>query len=312
MTKYLLDKINTDTLAKLDKKIKLQPLTYDIMFKNLFKRNIYAFKRFLITVLHLNIKPEECIIHFINNELDIINHREKRKIIDFNIRINDSISINVELNRKTFKNIKRRNYLYHNKQVSYTLKRGQDIKDISKYTNIQLNLNAYDESNNLGEDIIVPYSLKTSSIYIENDIVYLRYLDYYYKLYYNENILKTESDYWLAMLMSKNFVELNNILSHFLDKDLREKIIKDVLNLSMDEFVLEECEIEALAEIERIDTLKYTREEGLEQGKEQGKEQSKVEMIKLMLEKKLSYQDISDISGKNIDEIKEIEKSIKK
>ena len=30
MTKYLLDKINTDTLAKLDKKIKLQPLTYDI------------------------------------------------------------------------------------------------------------------------------------------------------------------------------------------------------------------------------------------------------------------------------------------
>ena len=328
MTDHLLDNITTKSLEILDNNIKMQSLTYDIMFKNLFKRNIYAFKRFIITVLHLDIEPEECNIYFLDNELDIINYKEKRKITDFNITINDSISVNIELNRKTFKNVKRRNHLYHNKQVSYSLKRGENIKNLLNYTNIQLNLNAYDKSSNLGEDIIMPYSLKTSSIYIENDIVYLRYLDYYYKLYYNKSIKKEESDYWLALLMSKSFTELNNILSQFLDNDLREKIVKDVLMLSMDKFILEECEIEALETVEMIDTLNNTREEGLkigreeglkigheegrQEGREEGFEAGKSEIIKSMINNKLDYETISKISGKSIEEIKEIANSIKK
>ena len=96
MTEYLLDEITTKTLRNLDNKVKMQTLTYDIMFKNLFKRNKYAFKRFLITILHLDISPNECNIYFLENELDIINHKEKRKTTDFNIRINDSISVNIE------------------------------------------------------------------------------------------------------------------------------------------------------------------------------------------------------------------------
>lgn len=48
---------------------------------------------------------------------------------------------------------------------------------------MQLNLNVIDKSINIGEDIVVSYSLKTKSVYVDNDIVYLRYLDYYKNMY---------------------------------------------------------------------------------------------------------------------------------
>ena len=93
----------------------------------------------------------------------------------------------------------------------------------------------------IGEDIIVPYSIKTNSIYLEENKIYIRYLDYYKKLYYVE-----------------------------------------------------------------MDTKKNARREGLEEGIEQKSR----EMIKAMLKKKMIYEDIRDISGKSINEIKEIEKSL--
>ena len=54
----------------------------------------------------------------------------------------------------------------------------------------------------------------------------------------------------------------------------------------------------------------YT-EEGKKEGIIQGIQQKAKEMIKSMLSKKMSYQDISDISGETISKIKEIEKSMK-
>ena len=284
------------SLEELDERIEMQSLTHDIMLKNLFERNEYLLRRFLISVLHLNIRPNECKVHFLNKEIPVTNCYEYKKALDFNVSINDHIFVNIELNKS----------VSHYLETKQVLKRGQSIKDIVKYTNIQLNLNAYDKSNNLGEDIIVPYSIKTDSIYVDNDVIYLEYLDYYYHLYYNENIKKEESDYWLAMLMAKNFTELNDILSQFLSDNLRKKIVNDVYHLSIDEFVLEDIDRETLAAIELRDSLMYSKEEGIQEGIEQ----NSIDVVKAMLNKKMSYDDISDISGKSIEEIKKIEKSL--
>ena len=45
---------------------------------------------------------------------------------------------------------------------------------------------------------------------------------------------------------------------------------------------------------------------------EKGIKETALKMIKGMLKKEMSYQDISDISGDTVEEIKEIEKSMKK
>ena len=51
--------------------------------------------------------------------------------------------------------------------------------------------------------------------------------------------------------------------------------------------------------------------EGIEQGKLEGIESNKIEMIKNMLEENYEYESISKISGKTVEEIKEIENNMK-
>ena len=58
------ERISLTFLEKFDKSVKMQSLTYDVMLKNLFVRNEYIFKRFLISILHLDFYPEECKIHY--------------------------------------------------------------------------------------------------------------------------------------------------------------------------------------------------------------------------------------------------------
>ena len=52
------------------------------------------------------------------------------------------------------------------------------------------------------------------------------------------------------------------------------------------------------------------REQGLEEGRKQGIEQKTINIIKSMLGEKLNYEIISKITGKTIEEIKEIESNM--
>lgn len=56
---------------------------------------------------------------------------------------------------------------------------------------------------------------------------------------------------------------------------------------------------------------KQGKKEGIKEGKLAGLKEKAIEMIKGMLKKEISYNDISDISGKTVEEIKEIERSMK-
>ena len=172
-------------------KIKIIPLTNTNILIKILEKNPYILKKFLISILHLNIKPKKCTIYYVNKHHPIENKN------NINININNYIFINIKLHKK----------------------------ETFKYKNIQLILNTEDKNKHIGEDIIVPYSLKTNSIYNKTDIIYIRYLDYYNKLYHHNTIKKAE-DYWLAMLTSKNTIELNNILKKLLSNKLRKIIIR--------------------------------------------------------------------------------------
>lgn len=50
--------------------------------------------------------------------------------------------------------------------------------------------------------------------------------------------------------------------------------------------------------------------EGMEQGMEQGMEGNKIDVVKKMLLNKLDYEIISNVTGKTLEEIKEIENKI--
>ena len=62
----------------------------------------------------------------------------------------------------------------------------------------------------------------------------------------------------------------------------------------------------------KIEGIKLGKEEGIQEGLQKGAEESKKEVIINMLKKKLDYDTISEVTGKTIKEIKEIEKNIQK
>ena len=60
----------------------------------------------------------------------------------------------------------------------------------------------------------------------------------------------------------------------------------------------------------REEGIELGREEGIELGREEGTETGKVEVIKNMLCRGYDYVSISEVTGKTIEEIKEIEKNM--
>ena len=105
------------------------------------------------------------------------------------------------------------------------------------------------------------------------------------------------------MLTSKNYTELYNILSKFVSDEERDKLIRDVIIMSEKYTPLDEWEKEAMdAMVERA-----IEREALKQGKEE----NKIEMIKSMLENDIDIEKIAKVSDKSIEEIKEIERTMK-
>ena len=324
--------ITGETLKEIDSIINMIPLTFDRIIKPLFLQNEYLYKRFIKSVIHLDENVENIEIEIKNIELPNTTYKEYKKVIDFNVYINKKIHLNIEMNRDYYENVKLRNNMYLDKIIGLSLVMGDNINKLEDIISYQLNLNEKEKDTIIGEDIIVPYSLVTRSIHFNNKKIFVRYLDYYRKLYYNKVNLK-ENELWLVMLTSKTFYELNEMLSKLIDDKLREKIVKDVIIMNMDYVIFSEYEqqrgeeliaytreknlkkhFEEKYEKEREEYLKVAEEEtkkaleqGIERGIEEGIEQNKIEMIKNMLENKADYKFISKVSGKSIKEIKEIE-----
>ena len=327
------DKITLDYLEKLDKgeiigdngHYGMLNLTKDKVFKMLFESMPDIFKRFLVNVLHLNINPEECNLSFKDKELFGTSSKYKKNIVDFNVVINNNMFANLEVNGKPYEQVKSRNYLYESRIITSDLEEGEEYDNFDDNTYIQLNLNAVD-SGVIGEDIIYPYSVVTKSIFIENIIIYVRYLEYYRKLYYNLNIEKDESDYWLASLTTENFVELYKILDSFLDSDVRDRIIKRVIEISMKTLFTEE-EWKALDKMVEENEKKYYDKkykdkfdegleqgikQGIEKGIEQGIEAKSIDIAKNLITMNLSIEQVIEATNLSKEKVEELFKEINK
>ena len=134
-----------------------------------------------------------------------------------------------------------------------------------------------------------------------NVITYLRYIAYYKKMYYNKFIYKKEEDYWLAMLSAKSFSELYKILDNFLEEELKDQIIKDVIRLSM-KIEFNEQELINLRKQVQWDTEDFY----LEKGERKGERKEKISIAKNLLNMGLTTQDIMKATGLNDKELENI------
>ena len=306
-------KINEENLRKLDNVREMIPLTFDPVFKGVFSRNLEILKEFLRDVLHLEYELEELDIRILNNELIKESIREYQKRIDVNIVLNDNIYVEIEINREDFNRVKYRNKMYADKVSSLILESGENIKKLEEFYFYQLNLNTENKNENIGEHIIVPYDISINEIYIDNNKTILKYLEFYYRLYYNEPNKRTRDVIWLAALSSKTFTELYTILKDVLDDKLLKIFIKDVIKMNWDKlenFSIHEWEKEKWDKYLE-EKRKEEEEKRLEEALEKGHVEAIEFTIKEMIKNGASIEFISKVTKLSNEEIKKIEESIK-
>ena len=295
--------INKENLEVLDKKTNMLPITFDPIFKSVFSRNLEVLKELLVDILHLEYELEELDIRILNNELPKENYKEYQKRIDVNIVLNDDIYVEIEINKENFELVKYRNKMYADKLYSMLLESGENARKLEYIRFYQLNLNTENKSEKVGEHIIVPYDISTDSVYISNEQTILKYLEFYYRLYYNEPKKRTRDVIWLASLNAKSFTELYQILKGVLANKELTKFLKDVINMSLEDFNLHEWQREKLDDLVAYNREQYAMKTGIEQ--------NTIDIVKELLKNNIEIDIISKVTKKSIDEKKNIEESIK-
>ena len=212
--------------------------------------------------------------------------------------MNEEVHVDIEVNRESFNDIKLRNLMFADKGYSMLLETGDNYHLLNDKILYQLNLNAREKQILIGDDIVVPYGLKSKMVYNENKKIVIKYLAYYRHLYYNKGA-KKKSDIWLAALTAETFSELEEMLSHILTPKDKDRFIREVIEMSKEEFSLHEWEkekLDALVESEK-------RKNAINEGIEQGSKQEKLDIAKNMLAKGTDIEYISEVTNLSIKEI---------
>ena len=285
---------------------RLIPLTSDFMFKRIFTKNPDILKQFLISVLELNINPEKATIEIISNELTKSNRKEYHKTVDMLVQINNNLNIDIEINTERFNSIKERNTLYLQKISVDTIENGNTYKSMAKYYFYQLNLNANPSDKKIKEKYMI-LDEESHEPLLESFKIVCKSIENYRDIYYNELDKSNSSTIWLALLSSKNFDELKEMASLVMNKNDREKFIEECKKASKDRVFLSEW----CADMFAADVEAKERQADYEEGLNEGINQNTTKIIKSMLMENTDYKFISKVTGKSIEEIKEIEQSIK-
>lgn len=279
-------------------------LTFDYMFKRVFTLNPELLKDFLVSVLRLELNPKESELIIENSELTKSVRREYRKTVDILVLLNGTKTIDIELNSSTFNEIKYRNALYIEKIMTTGIESGTSNRSMSDYYYYQLNLNVHEfKKDDVGEKCFCFQEKSTGEILIDNLQIIYKSLAYYSKLYYNKKGKVTRDVIWLALINAKDYNELKEMSELIMNKKDKDKFLKDVRDASRDKFIISEWETEKMAEL--------VKEEGIKYAKLDGYEEAILKNVKAMLENNADYEFISKVSGKSIEEIKKIEKSMK-
>ena len=290
--------IDEEYLKVIDEKVEMIPLTFDVVLKGVFTKNQDLLKKFLLSVLNLNLDPKTTKIRISNTELIKQYTKESQKRVDILVVINNTLYVDVEANRSPFKRVKRRNTMYLDKINTLILEVGEKMKKANERFIYQLNLNTVDKKFDLPDDVVGLCSLKTKKVYQDNKLILLKYLVYYREKYYNKDIENTEDEIWLAALTAENFTELNEILSHILTDEERNRFVRSAIEMSQLEFNLAEWEAEKLNQMVIDDT------------REEGREEAIKETIINMLKNDIPVETIQKITNKSLEEIEDLRKQI--
>ena len=241
-----------------------------------------------------------------HNSIPIGSLGEKFKQTDLIARNSNNI-VNIEANNIIGKTTRMKNTSYIMKMYSESAKRGELYNTNKNF--IQIN---FDNGNEENFGCLTKASILTidgTAVLNNFNLLFLDVAKCYKKFY---NLVKegkeSEIDNHIrigAFFYSNDPDELDIILGNMLDVELKKRVIgkvRDMYTMNEDYTLTNE---------ERKQWGDFLYNGWKHEFIEKGIKENALKMIKRMLKKEMSYQDISDISGDTVEEIKEIEKSMK-
>ena len=241
-----------------------------------------------------------------HNSIPIGSLGEKFKQTDLIARNSNNI-VNIEANNIIGKTTRMKNTSYIMKMYSESAKRGELYNTNKNF--IQIN---FDNGNEENFGCLTKASILTidgTAVLNNFNLLFLDVAKCYKKFY---NLIRegkeSEIDNHIrigAFFYSNDPEELDIILGNMLDVELKKRVIgkvRDMYTMNEDYTLTNE---------ERKQWGDFLYNGWKHEFIEKGIKETALKMIKGMLKKEMSYQDISDISGDTVEEIKEIEKSMK-
>ena len=287
-------------------KTKILSLSYNAMFKAVFSNNKVILSKLIEAILehsyiNIDIKDKEFIIK--NNESPIDNYNDKQLICDYIIKLDNVNDLNIELNRKQYPGVVERNMTYSFKIYYEHFNRGNEYSEFKKYNLIQVNFNKFKNPNNKSINKYYLLDANDSKNFLSKSICIINIdIEECYNLVYNNTCKEeiSELEKLAAILYCDYLEDISSILESVrLDNMEKEKFINDINNASCDKNNQEAIKLE--------DNIEYR----FELTKEEALREKTIDVIKNMLKKNYDIKEISDITGKSTNEIKEIEKSMK-
>ena len=297
-----------DYFMDLDSKFTLIPLSYDKLFKSVFKLNLDLLRKFLNEMIPIEITEEDKII-LLDTELPISNKKERKKMIDIFVTINENIFIDIEMNRSKFRDIYERNRQYLEKISNLLFEKGESIKNLKDKNLYQLNINA-NKQEKVTNDMIVSYGIITKDIYPSARMI-VKGLERYREMYYSGD--RRKEIIWLTVLAARTFTELYELVSQLLKTDEVKRFMEVVEDMCKDEFVLHEWQQDKMEELVKHKEIENATNEGkaigIDEGKAIGINEGKIEVAKNLLKKNMNLEDISEVTGLSLKQINEIKES---
>ena len=270
-------------------------LKNDVIFKIFFSRK--GNEIFLIDFLNslLKIKIEKITIREEVN-IEQLSVEEKGGRLDLQAELNSGIIVNVELQIRNEFNIEERTTAYSAKVMARNIERGTKYEDIKKVIMINiLDYELFDFEEYVSESVIVLD--KHREYEVLNDIkYYFVELPKFRKQHPNMN---NKLNQWLAFIddtdrrLIKMAEEKNKVL---------EKARIEINYLTGDAEARRLEELREKWEMDRISALDYANKKGIKQGE---KEKTK-EIVRKLLEQKVSIEIVMAVTGLTKEEIKNI------
>ena len=305
------------TIEELKKQVDdthILPLTNDIIFKYVFINNKSVLAKMFKDIFRDENMKIDMDKFEVSSGYETLPPSIDGKMYrgDIFVKMSDYSYALIEMNNMSDSSILERNLVNLVRIQNQVLKQGTEDQILKYYRLKGLNLNNFNDGNVSPVKRNSFCDTETGEIATMLYEICNIYLEKCRKLVYDIPVRELPKAVRWGTILIENDIEVisKTIGEDMLTMEEKENLLNTLKEVSNNEGIYTEYLAREYSKLKEVNQLHHAREEGRELGKEEGANSKELEVIKNMLNKNMDYSIISEITGKSVEEIKEIESNM--